>query len=73
MEISCRPLTRFEGEPHCDIAYSMDSYNYPYSSASNVLQSLEPNTAYFFKIHLQGGNLDVKVLGTFETGTNTVY
>ena len=72
VEVFCRPLTRFEGEPHCDIAYGMDSYNYPYSSASSVLKSLDPNTRYFFEIHLQGGNIDVKVLGTFETGTKLI-
>ena len=70
VEISCRPLTRFEGEPHCDIAYGMDSYSYSYSSASSVLKSLDPNTRYVFEIHLQGGNIEVKVFGTFETGTN---
>ena len=72
VEISCRPLTRMEGKLFYEIAYTMDpysfSYNHSYTSESSVLLSLEPNKIYYFEIHTVGGTLDVKVLGTFETG-----
>ena len=72
VEISCRSLTRLEGEFFYEIAYSMDPYSFSYNHSctyeSSVLLSLEPNKTYYFEIHIVGGTLDVKVLGTFETG-----
>ena len=77
VEISCRPLIRFEGELLYEITYSVDpyshSYNHSYISESSVLLSLEPNKTYYFEIHTTGGTLDVNVLGTFETGKNIFF
>ena len=68
VEISCRFFTRFEGEPLCEIAYSMNPSNDVYISKSSVLPSLEPNKTYDFEIRAVNGGPNFKVLGTFETG-----
>ena len=66
VEVSCRPFTRFEGEPLCEIAYSMDPSSDSYTSESSVL---EPSKTLYFEVLTMGGILDVKVMGSFETGT----